>query len=548
MTSPDSRRGSRSLRRRTLGTCILATLLTASPAWADTLVLNTGEQLFGTVISDSGSTIVFESQGLGKITIAREQVKSVERVVPAKEAPPPSAPPPAAVAATAVLAPAPAAVAAPAPAAPVEALALPDRTASELPQEEPKAPSVPPKDKRDDLLRLWVDQGLRFQVVQPVEIPRPFQESVIREEVRVTGRFGLRMSVDVAGFKTSNGLAPIDPGAEMRTFRLYAGGNWSPDTTFWVAFESVAGSFNLQSAFLRWTKVPVFDNVTAGYMSVPQSLDNMAPFGGLAFMEVGLPVGALAPGNRMGLQIDRPLWNRRGTLAYGLFSVGSSPGLNFGSTTQSLLLPVVRLTGLPVLDENRKGGRQLLHLGLSLSATLASNSGVQYRARPESFIAPYLLDTGAIDSRGSTLSAAEALWMQGPFSLQSEMIYSNVQNSQGTGFFRLWGGYAQASWMLTGEEAGYNQLVGIPDRIIPNKDFSSKAGTWGAWQVAGRASYLDLNDGAVNGGRGTQYMLGLNWWWNRFFRWQLNYGYAIIEGGPTPGHLQLLQLRAQLMY
>jgi phosphate-selective porin OprO/OprP len=128
------------------------------------------------------------------------------------------------------------------------------------------------------------------------------------------------------------------------------------------------------------------------------------------------------------------------------------------------------------------------------------------------------------------------------------MIYSNVENSLGNGNYGLWGGYAQASWMLTGEEAGYNQLVGIPERIIPNKDFSSKAGTWGAWQLAGRASYLDLNDGAVDGGRGHQYMLGLNWWWNRFFRWQLNYGYAIIEGGPTPGHLQLLQLRAQLMY
>jgi phosphate-selective porin OprO and OprP len=364
----------------------------------------------------------------------------------------------------------------------------------------------------------------------------------------VTGRIGLRLSVDAAGFKTSNGLAPIDPGIEMRTLRIYTGGSWSPTTSFWVAIDSVGGTINLQSAWVRWREVPFFENVTFGYMTVPQILDNVVPFGSLTFMEVGLPVGAFAPGNRMGFQADRPLWNRRGSLAYGLFSVGADPGLSFGSTTQSLLLPVVRLTGLPVLDENREGGRQLFHLGLSLSATLASNSGVQYGARPESFIAPRLLDTGAIDSRGSTMSGLEALWMRGPFSFQSEFIYTSVENSLGNGYYGLWGGYALASWMLTGEEAGYNQSVGIPERIIPTKEFSSKAGTWGAWQVAGRASYLDLNDGAVNGGRGIEYMLGLNWWWNRYFRWQLNYGYAIIDGGPTPGHLQLLQLRAQLMY
>jgi phosphate-selective porin OprO and OprP len=513
--------------------CIVALLLAASPALADTLTLNTGEQLFGKVISDSGSTVVFESQGLGKITVARELVKSIERPVPAKEESPAPAAAPVAVAAPAAAGPAP---------------VVPDRTASELPEDKPTAPSVPPKSQREDLLRMWVDQGLRYQIVQPVEIPRPFEESVMREEVRVTGRFGLRMSVDAAGFDTSKGLAPIDPAIEMRTLRLYTGGNWSPTTTFWVAFESVSGTFNLQSAWMRWREVPYFENVTFGYMTVPQLLDNVVPFGALTFMEVGLPVGAFAPGNRMGFQADRSLWNHRGSLAYGIFSVGADPGLSFGSATQSLLLPVVRLTGLPVFDENRQGGRQLLHLGLSLSATLASNSGVQYRARPESFIAPYLLDTGAIDSKGSTMSGLEALWMRGPFSLQGEIIYSNVQNSQGDGLYGLWGSYALASWMLTGEEAGYNQSVGIPERVIPNRDYSSKAGTWGAWQVAGRLSYVDLNDGLVAGGRSTEAMLGLNWWWNRYFRWQLNYGYAIIEGGPTPGHLQLLQLRAQLMY
>jgi phosphate-selective porin OprO/OprP len=102
--------------------------------------------------------------------------------------------------------------------------------------------------------------------------------------------------------------------------------------------------------------------------------------------------------------------------------------------------------------------------------------------------------------------------------------------------------------MLTGEESGYNKAVGIPDRVIPTRDFSWKEGTWGAWQLGLRLSHVDLSAGTANGGRMTETTAGLNWWWNRYLRWQLNYNYAVIDGGLTPGHLQILQARIQLMY
>jgi phosphate-selective porin OprO/OprP len=102
--------------------------------------------------------------------------------------------------------------------------------------------------------------------------------------------------------------------------------------------------------------------------------------------------------------------------------------------------------------------------------------------------------------------------------------------------------------MLTGEQPEYNKGVGVPERIIPVHDLSHKEGTWGAWQLATRLSYLDLTYGPVEGGRMTEGTLGLNWWWNRYLRWQFNYGYALIEGGATPGRVQILQTRVQLMY
>ncbi|MBX9629446.1 MAG: OprO/OprP family phosphate-selective porin [Burkholderiales bacterium] len=514
----------------TSGRLAAATLLSAllgGPALADTLQLTTGERLNGKVVSDEGPVVVFDSEGLGRITVARERVASIEKSVAKEDEPP-------------------AVAAAPVPDA--KAPQVEDRTASELPQEKAPPPSAPPPEKREDLLRLWVDQGLRYQIVQPVQIPTPFYsgESLVREEVRVTGRIGIRLSADVAGFETSHGLAPVPSDAVLRTLRFYTNGSWSPTTTYALQLGVIDGNPYLHQANVRWTEVPYFRNVNFGYIVVQQTLENVLPFGGTVFMEPALPVLAFAPGNRMGVTTDRQLWGDRGALNLGIYSVGADPGLNFGDETQSLLRPTLRLTGLALLDEQRKGGRRLLHLGASGSLTIASDSEVRYRARPESFIAPYLVDTGNIKSRGAAFVGTELVWMSGPFTLQGEAMVNRIND--GDRSIYLTGLYATTSWMLTGEEAGYNKAVGVPDRIIPTRDFSWKESTWGAWQLGLRLSYVDLDHGSANGGRMTEATAGLNWWWNRYLRWMFNYNYAIVEGGSTPGHLQVLQARIQLMY
>ena len=509
--------------------CAIATVwsaLLAVPVHADTLWLTTGERLNGKVVSEEGPSVVFDSDGLGRITVPREKVSSVEKTV-AKEG-------------------APVAVAA-APVDDRKAPAVADRTASELPPEKEAPPSTPPPEKREDLLRLWVDQGLRYQIVQPVVIPTFYNdETLVREEVRVTGRIGIRASVDAGGFETSHGLAPIPADAVLRTLRFYTTGNWSPTTSYAVQLGVIDNNPYLHQANIRWSEVKHFGNVNFGYLTVQQTLENILPFGGTTFMEPALPVLAFAPGNRMGVTTDRQLWGDRGSMTLGVYSVGADPGLNFGDETQSLLRPTARLTGTPVIDEERKGGRRLLHLGVSASLTIASDSEVRYRARPESFIAPYLLDTGNLRSRGASFVGTELVWLSGPFTVQAEAMVNRVSADDRQSY--LTGAYVSTSWMLTGEESGYNKAVGVPERVIPARDFSMKQKTWGAWQLGLRLSYLDLSGGIADGGRASEATLGLNWWWNRYLRWQLNYNYAVIEGGPTPGNLQILQGRVQLMY
>ena len=90
------------------------------------------------------------------------------------------------------------------------------------------------------------------------------------------------------------------------------------------------------------------------------------------------------------------------------------------------------------------------------------------------------------------------------------------------------GGYAQASWVLTGESHTYNSASAAYNGIVPAHPVSLSSGGWGAWEIAGRISVIDLNDqlamaNGVAGGKQTIYTAGLNWYVNRNVRFMFNY-------------------------
>ena len=506
-----------------LSRCGLLLAILAAPCLADTLTLTSGEKLIGKVVSEDEASVVFVSAGLGKLVVPRDRVQRVE-----KEA-----------AAAAEAAPAPGGQEPTAPAAPL------GEVVAQI------APEQPPEKKREDLLRLYWDQGLRYQFYQPITVPVPLTggERTIGEEVRISGRVGLRASFDAATFVSTGGEPDVDSDLIPRTIRIYTTGAFGegPDRTLYaLQFGSVDKNFYLHEGWLRWPGVSYVGNVQFGYLSVPQTLENVYPFGALTFMEAASMSLAFAPGNRMGIQFDRTFDNDRLFVAAGLWSVGADPGLNFGDTTQSLLRPTVRVTGLPILEDRGRFGKRLLHLGGSLSYVLAKESQIQYRARPESFIAPFLTDTGVIKARFANLAGVEAIYMDGPLTLQAEATGSRVEGEPERYYFH--GEYISAGWFLTGEQRAYDKAAGSLGLLKPNTDFSWKNNTWGAWELGLRYSHLDLNSGSVRGGKMDIGMVGLNWYWDRYVRWQFNYGYAMVSEGLSPGNLQIFQARLQMMY
>jgi phosphate-selective porin OprO/OprP len=157
--------------------------------------------------------------------------------------------------------------------------------------------------------------------------------------------------------------------------------------------------------------------------------------------------------------------------------------------------------------------------------------------RPELRIDPTtLISTGAIANVSSArVYGIEAAATYGSFFFQGEYYWYNIERGANTGLppfgarsLKFDGGYAEAGYVLTGERRKYNPGSASYGGITPARPFSWQAGNWGAWEIAGRFSTVDLNDqlataAGIAGGRQNIYTAALNWYVSGNIRFMLNY-------------------------
>jgi len=141
----------------------------------------------------------------------------------------------------------------------------------------------------------------------------------------------------------------------------------------------------------------------------------------------------------------------------------------------------------------------------------------------------------------------QAYYYVGPFGLMAE--YAQDEHSLNrfatvgaspfkrlinkTDTFTDTGYMAQASYLLTGEDASYNW-------IKPYRPFDPRHGTWGAWEVAARISnvatdtrqfQLGFASPNVAAQTATEFALGINWYLNSNIKWQFDYANTYFDGG-----------------
>jgi phosphate-selective porin OprO/OprP len=267
----------------------------------------------------------------------------------------------------------------------------------------------------------------------------------------------------------------------------------------------------------------------------------------LTFMEPATVLQALAPAKEAGIQIGHPVFHERGTWALGIFAGGVTDS-EYGNASKKYGNLMGRMTYLAIdhIAPDHPQENEYLHLGLSANVQYSASSVVRYRSRPESYLAPHLIDTRDIDAQASGEAGAEAAYVHGPFSVQGEFISSFVRQNTGD-LLNFYGLYGNASWYLTGESRPYDRANGKFQRLVPRRNFNfGKDGAWGALEFGARASYTDLDSGDIHGGRIGLLMGELNWYLHSHVRWMFNAGGGRVSGGAHEGDIVLFQTRVRI--
>jgi phosphate-selective porin OprO/OprP len=366
------------------------------------------------------------------------------------------------------------------------------------------------------------------------------------EKVKMTAHLGARIAVDGAGFVTTGNVTGFDGGVQMRRALFSAGGDCVLvfPVSYYVELGYIPNQFYVNQAYLLSENFDYVGSVQFGTYGPPMGLDLTTSSRDITFMEPAAPMQALGPPNMAGFQIGQPVFDQRATWALGFFGNAGGTG-EYGNASSNFGSAVGRFTWLAIdrLDPAHPSENESFHIGLSANYQYSVTSNVRYQTRPESYIAPIVIDTGDIDADQAVTFGGELAYVNGPLSLQGEVIHSFVQQNGGEQL-NFGGFYSYASWFLTGESRPYDPDAGDFGRLIPRHNFSfGDGGGWGAWELAFRFSFTDLDSKNIQGGRLALAMTGLNWYLNPNLKWMFNYGMGHVSSPSQKGDMFIFQTR-----
>lgn len=350
--------------------------------------------------------------------------------------------------------------------------------------------------------------------------------------------------------RTTSPTTDFTDGLEFRYMRLKAEGTMYKYVQFKIEEDFAGDSVVLKDAYIKVIEIPILGSIQAGNFKEPFSMDQLESDQATFFMERSL-ADNLVPARNPGIMASNAFLGepkrQRMTVAAGFFrqeAIGDQgPAVNDGTVIASDrgYAGTARVTGLPWYENK---GEQLVHVGFDYSHRGTNDTHtLDYRARPEAHFTSYrYIDTGTVNNvESEDLYAAELAAVFGPVAFQSEYIGAYLNSDKEAQFnpsnspdhnpcFNAY--YAQVSYMITGETRPYNNSNGTFDRVRPKKNFREDGG-WGAWEVALRYSYLDLDDSAdrlggspssgITRGEMNDVTIGVNWYLNPNARIQWNY-------------------------
>lgn len=342
--------------------------------------------------------------------------------------------------------------------------------------------------------------------------------------------------------------------AGFRRARLAAKGQLAENTGYYLEMDfAFPGRPSFMDVWVEQQKIPGIGNVRIGQFRQPLSMEALTSVRDMMFLERALPF-AFIPFRQIGVMAYNTAFEDSVTWAGSVYrfptdTYGNAYSDNGYGTSY-------RVTGVPIYDE---ACNQVLHFGAGYSYNTfgKQSNGTRFqgfRALPEvgynigaagagGFGGPVFASTGTLaTATADNLFNVEAAYAYDSFLFQSEFFDVVVQDPVGNQNYT--GAYAMVSYVLTGEHHKYNRKAAAFGRVIPDRNLGACG--WGAWEVAGRWSYIDLRDspnafvpGQPNAGVSPTYLtdltLGINWYWNAYAKMQFNYIHAFqsIQGAPN---------------
>ena len=333
----------------------------------------------------------------------------------------------------------------------------------------------------------------------------------------------------------------LNDGVNARRARLGVIGTFARDFDFGLVLDgggTTDGPASLNKAYITYRGFKSFYNLSidGGYIDVPYTLDQATSSNNTMFMERASPntiatsVNAGDSRSALGIRMNDKMW------WVGGYVTGPSTGTSVNHSQPQPLGAVGRAVIVPINTDAVSvlvGGdvSYLAQTGGPVGTNnLTLSDRIEVRVDPSSNA---LLSTGALSNVDNMrILSAEAAVGVGSFYAQGEYFDYRLKRFGNLGESHFTGGYGEASFVLTGESRKYSSSAGAFGGINPKTPFVYGTGGYGAWEIAGRYSYTNLNDldlPAVRGGVLSNTTLGLNWYPNANIRFMFNWIHGKVE-------------------
>ena len=334
----------------------------------------------------------------------------------------------------------------------------------------------------------------------------------------------------------------LEPGEQVRDFRVMLNGRIKTRRKItWCAGFMYDGAS--KSWFVRQTGLMIAVPELKGQVFIGRSKEgislNMVMVGYAGWtMERSTTVVATVPLLADGIKWMGYLPKQHFLYNLGWYTDVLSEGQSFSSYDQQV---VARVGFLPILEENGT----LLHVAVAGRWGLVNDRTLRLKSRPELNIAPYFVDTDSFAARDTKMAQAEIYYRPGPFLFGTEYFVQKA-DALDVPDPTFHGGDAVATWLITGETRKYNTAGGYFVAVSPNRTVFQ--GGPGAWEAVLRLSYIDLDSGAIHGGKFWRLTPMVNWYLSDNLRLEFAYGVGQLDRFGVVGTTQFLQTRLQFQF